>query len=195
MPKMTFWSEEKPDSIIESARNKVIADAEAKFDAPYASASRGLYPVGNELGVQPLRPSHFFEATGLPLATYNDQWTTPIIAAAGVNTWFNSKTPEEAFIIIEGFFNETFKLTAAASVVEALKPTLGGTELPWMHIGILQNFREPWGYFEMPMILTPETITKFEVINTGAIAAIGDELIGLVGEAIGERNSLIDSQP
>lgn len=192
---LTNLSESRPDAILDQVLSKVISDAEDKFDAPYAQSSKGLYPVGNELGRQPIRPSHFFEATGLPLATYNDRWTTPIIAAAGVNSWISSKTPEEVFMIIEGIFNMTAKITASPSVIHAVKPTLGGTELSWVNLDLIQNYREPWGYFEFPMVLSPETIAKFDIINDAAIAAVGDELIGLIGDVVGERNSLIDDQP
>lgn len=194
MPYITNLSEDRPDSTIEQVLNKVISDAEAKFDKPYANSSKGLYPVGNELGRIPLRPSHFYQATGLPEATYHDEWTTPVYAAAGLNTWFNSKTPEEVFIIIEGIFNETLKLTAAESAIHAFKPTLGGTELPWVNIDILDTYREPWGYFEFPMVLSPETVAKFELLIDAAVV-VKTERIGLVGDVIGERNSLIIQQP
>lgn len=196
MSQMTFWSEDRPDAVFEAVMNKVIADAEQKFDKTYSASSKGLYPVGNEVGRQVLRPSHFYQASGLPMATYGDQWTTPaILTNKTAAQWFSSKTPEEVFIIIEGVFNETFKLTSVESLIHALKPTLGGTELPWMGIELLQSFREPWGYFQFPMVLSPETICKFEIMNSANIVAVADERIGLIGWAIGERNSLIDQQP
>ena len=195
MPYLMEFIDARPDEEIEKARETVIAKAEKKFSADYARKTDGLYPIGSQLGRASLRPGH----VNLVLATYHNRWTHPVLGAGAWTTWFTGKTPEEVYVIIEGVFNSSAKAvwddTAAlyrTSQINAMKPHYGGTEFPVMSLQDVWNFKEPIGWFEKPVVITPETSCEMELSSLAGAAALLEN-IGLLGEVIGQRESLIDA--